>query len=266
MCVQLIEETGDDSISYGDEMAVVDNKPINNVYYQLKRLPQPAPLVMPEPPRPPMVIRPPRPVVIRPVPVPQTGNEVSLRRRGNFPECSLPPDAGDCTGEFIRIFFDDRKMSCEVFYYSGCGGNANRFTSIKACYDICSPHTATVKGPEVLSGKRYVIMPKPGAVEPVPMVSSAHPPSPHYDQEVADPSKVYYHADSESEKIPVSNGGYQQLDGEQMISSGEVKPSKVKVIRYSNRGGGGGQFPSPGMMMGGNMFPNGMGMGMPANF
>ena len=33
--------TGDDSINYGDQMAIVDNKPINNVYYQLKRLPRP---------------------------------------------------------------------------------------------------------------------------------------------------------------------------------------------------------------------------------
>ena len=140
--------------------------------------------------------------MVKPVPAKPVENEVVLKRRGNFPECSLPPDSGDCTGEFVRIFFDDRKMSCEVFYYSGCGGNGNRFTSIKACYDICSPHTATVKGPEVLSGKRYAIMHKPGEVEP----SSMHP-FLHFDQEVSDPEKVYYHSDSQSEKIPVSNGG-----------------------------------------------------------
>lgn len=248
-------------------MAVVDNRPINNVYYQMKRLPPAAPQVeYISQPRP-MIIRPQPPLVIKPVPVPAATNEISLKRRGNFPECSLPPDAGDCTGEFIRIFFDDRKMSCEVFYYSGCGGNANRFTSIKACYDICSPHTATVKGPEVLSGKRYVIMPKPGEVEPAPAPPPpSHPPYPHYDQEYADASKTYYHPDSESEKVPYTPMNYNQLDGEQMIASGEVKPSKVKVIRFSNRGGNGGGaggFPG-GMMFGDNMFPNGM--GMPANF
>lgn len=252
-------------------MAVIDNKPINNVYYQMKRLPPRAPPMVISQPRP--VAQPVRPMVISPVPTKPQPNEIPLKRRGNFPECSLPPDAGDCTGEFIRIFFDDRKMSCEVFYYSGCGGNANRFTSIKACYDICSPHTATVKGPEVLSGKRYVIMPKPGKAEPVPIVSpvvispppSNHPPWPHYDQEVNDPSKIYYHADSYSPKIPVK-----QAD----VAQEEVKPTKIKVVRVN--GGNGGGMPMvgmggpgmgmPGMMMGDTMFPNQMGMGMPAMF
>lgn len=227
----------------------------------MKRLPPAAPQVeYVQQPRP-MIVRPQPPLVIKPVPVAPASNEISLKRRGNFPECSLPPDAGDCTGEFIRIFFDDRKMSCEVFYYSGCGGNANRFTSIKACYDICSPHTATVKGPEVLSGKRYVIVPKPGEVEQAPAPAPpSHPQYPHYDREYADPSKTYYHPDSESEKVPFQP----QPDYGQMVASGQMQPSKVKVIRVTNRGGGGPGGMPGGMMMGDNMFPNGM--GMPANF
>lgn len=254
-------------------MAVVDNKPINNVYYQMKRLPPPAPQreIIAESPRPVMVKS--RPMVIQPVPTQPQPHEVALKRRGNFPECSLPPDAGDCTGEFIRIFFDDRKMSCEVFYYSGCGGNANRFTSIKACYDICSPHTATVKGPEVLSGKRYVIMPKPGKAEPVPMVQPdptpmTHPPWGHYDQEVKDQSKVFWHPDATSAKIPIE---YEQQQAPQ-----EVRPSKIKVIKVQGGNGVGGGMQMvgmggpgmgmPGMMMGDTMFPNQMGMGMPAMF
>lgn len=259
--------TGDDSISNNDQMVIVDNKPINNVYYQLKRLPRPQMIFWPRAGSLPVVsrtvARSAPGTIIKPVPVEPVQDEVVLKRRGNFPECSLPPDAGDCTGEFVRIFFDDRKMSCEVFYYSGCGGNGNRFTSIKACYDICSPHTTTVKGPEVLSGKRYVIMSKSGEVEP----PSMHPPfspffhiSPfsHFHREISDREKVH-HPDSQSEKVPVSNSsgsGYEQMN-EQIQS--EVKPTKVKGYRYSSRGMG---FPNPGMMT--MMFPDRM--GMPANF
>ena len=56
----------------------------------------------------------------------------------------------------MRYFFDPARMSCEIFYYGGCGGNENRFTSVKACYDICSKHDSFVKRPRVLSAKKII--------------------------------------------------------------------------------------------------------------
>ncbi|KAI1278370.1 Kunitz-type U19-barytoxin-Tl1a [Halotydeus destructor] len=81
--------------------------------------------------------------------------------KGTVPECSLPPDSGECKAEFVRVYFDAMTKKCNDFYYGGCGGNANRFTSFKACYEMCSPHEATVTDVKVLSGTRYVIVPKP---------------------------------------------------------------------------------------------------------
>lgn len=49
-----------------------------------------------------------------------------------------------------------------IFTKSGCGGNANRFTSEKACLEVCSPNDATVDNAKVLSAKRYYIVPKNG--------------------------------------------------------------------------------------------------------
>jgi len=83
--------------------------------------------------------------------------------RGRLPECSLPPDAGECTGEFFRYYYDAMTRSCKPLYYGGCGGNANRFTSEKACLEVCSPNDATVDNAKVLSAKRYYIVPKNGA-------------------------------------------------------------------------------------------------------
>lgn len=98
---------------------------------------------------------------------------------GRVSECSLPPDSGECLGEFIRVYFDSATQECKTFYYGGCGGNPNRFTSFKACYEVCSKHEAVVDSIAVLSAKRYVIVPKatqqmgyeigePGAPEPPP--------------------------------------------------------------------------------------------------
>ena len=82
----------------------------------------------------------------------QSGAASRVKRQG----CALPPEPGPCRGEFIRYYFDPMKMSCEIFYYGGCQGNENRFTSVKACYDICSKHASTVKKPRVLSAKKVI--------------------------------------------------------------------------------------------------------------
>lgn len=93
-------------------------------------------------------------IVVPPAAVPKPAAKgESKTKRG---ECMLPPEPGPCRRDVIRYYFDPARMSCEIFYYGGCGGNENRFTSVKACYDICSKHDSFVKRPRVLSAKKVI--------------------------------------------------------------------------------------------------------------
>jgi hypothetical protein len=70
--------------------------------------------------------------------------------------CYLRVDPGPCGRDLIRVYYDSRVNRCKHFSFSGlnepiaafhsltlccegCGGNANRFVSIKNCYHICNP-------------------------------------------------------------------------------------------------------------------------------
>lgn len=46
-------------------------------------------------------------------------------------------DVGRCTGHFDSYYFDASTDSCELFQYSGCGGNENRFHSKEECAALC---------------------------------------------------------------------------------------------------------------------------------
>ena len=51
--------------------------------------------------------------------------------------CHLPSDTGTC-GEFIPVYFYDPLFGeCLEFYWSGCGGNDNRFSTIDECQRRC---------------------------------------------------------------------------------------------------------------------------------
>ena len=70
--------------------------------------------------------------------------------------CFNRPDPGPCTQDLIRIYYDHKTYQCKWFSFSGktimilfeylsctiigCGGNANRFVSIKNCYKLCHPY------------------------------------------------------------------------------------------------------------------------------
>ncbi|MFH4974442.1 hypothetical protein AB6A40_001151 [Gnathostoma spinigerum] len=71
---------------------------------------------------------------------------ISTRRRtyplpsSPVPElCQLPEDIGPCYGRTLRWRFDSETQACVTFAYSGCGGNANMFTSQEACERACGP-------------------------------------------------------------------------------------------------------------------------------
>lgn len=64
--------------------------------------------------------------------------------------CSLKKDSGNCKSpttmnksptsmNYPTYFWNATESKCESFYYSGCGGNANRFYSLNDCNEVCGP-------------------------------------------------------------------------------------------------------------------------------
>lgn len=51
--------------------------------------------------------------------------------------CQLPEDVGPCFGEIVRWRYDSDQLACVSFMYTGCGHNANYFTSEEACERAC---------------------------------------------------------------------------------------------------------------------------------
>lgn len=52
--------------------------------------------------------------------------------------CLLPADIGNCQNYNAMWYFDTKNKRCRQFYYGGCGGNDNRFTSEQDCERRCS--------------------------------------------------------------------------------------------------------------------------------
>ncbi|ESO89574.1 hypothetical protein LOTGIDRAFT_80595, partial [Lottia gigantea] len=51
--------------------------------------------------------------------------------------CLLPMDSGACTDSQTKYYYNEVKDQCEVFSYSGCGGNANKFDTLAECEAMC---------------------------------------------------------------------------------------------------------------------------------
>ncbi|KAL2096432.1 hypothetical protein ACEWY4_008580 [Coilia grayii] len=52
--------------------------------------------------------------------------------------CLMASDPGRCRAAFSMFYYDSKTSSCHQFIYGGCGGNANRFSSLEECMDTCS--------------------------------------------------------------------------------------------------------------------------------
>ena len=75
--------------------------------------------------------------------------------------CELVPERGHGKLDIIRIYYNPVLQQCLPFSWSGDGGNANRFISIKNCYEICHPSDP---GQRPLSGsglRSYLVDRKP---------------------------------------------------------------------------------------------------------
>ncbi|KAK2904766.1 hypothetical protein Q8A67_006565 [Cirrhinus molitorella] len=56
----------------------------------------------------------------------------------NPPEfCLSPVDKGNCEGSERRYVFNPRTERCQMFRYSGCGGNKNNFLHKRHCMKMC---------------------------------------------------------------------------------------------------------------------------------
>ncbi|XP_037310495.2 collagen alpha-6(VI) chain-like [Pungitius pungitius] len=51
--------------------------------------------------------------------------------------CFLSKDPGTCSNYTMMWFFDSEQRRCSRFWYSGCGGNKNRFEMLKDCESLC---------------------------------------------------------------------------------------------------------------------------------
>ncbi|XP_070768097.1 collagen alpha-6(VI) chain-like [Enoplosus armatus] len=51
--------------------------------------------------------------------------------------CFLSQDAGGCQTYVMMWFFDSDRGECSRFWYGGCGGNGNRFETLKDCENLC---------------------------------------------------------------------------------------------------------------------------------
>nr|CAD2164986.1 unnamed protein product [Meloidogyne enterolobii] len=59
--------------------------------------------------------------------------------------CSQPLNKGNCGEALQRYFYDSESDRCRTFYFTGCGGNENKFETLIDCERICKKG---VLGPE----------------------------------------------------------------------------------------------------------------------
>lgn len=51
--------------------------------------------------------------------------------------CFQKPDTGPCKDLILSYFYSPYLRYCQPFFYGGCLGNDNRFTSWEECNDFC---------------------------------------------------------------------------------------------------------------------------------
>ena len=51
--------------------------------------------------------------------------------------CSPAMATGNCGRKIQSYFYDKETNMCRKFNYTGCGGNSNRFATLKQCHARC---------------------------------------------------------------------------------------------------------------------------------
>ncbi|KAF7254947.1 hypothetical protein EG68_08725, partial [Paragonimus skrjabini miyazakii] len=92
---------------------------------------------LPAPPPPALLLSAPS-LPAPPLPAPSTPKALPPAESSLYPiRCSLSINAGCCTDKISKYAFVLEKKQCQMFVYSGCGGNGNRFDTLQECMDFC---------------------------------------------------------------------------------------------------------------------------------
>lgn len=65
------------------------------------------------------------------------GLEKLIKESDPASPCLQPKVTGDCRAVIPSFYFDSSTGECTAFNYSGCDGNANNFSTQKACERTC---------------------------------------------------------------------------------------------------------------------------------
>ena len=57
---------------------------------------------------------------------------------------TLSVNSGSCYGRYPWWFLNLTTSQCELFSYSGCDGNSNRFSTLEQCIHICGKYNMTL--------------------------------------------------------------------------------------------------------------------------
>ncbi|BFF91940.1 kunitz-type serine protease inhibitor 2-like [Drosophila madeirensis] len=61
-----------------------------------------------------------------------------LEKKKRFAICSMRPAYGNCGGHRLLFNYNIYRNECQLFVYSNCGGNQNRFHSNEQCMSYCN--------------------------------------------------------------------------------------------------------------------------------
>ena len=68
---------------------------------------------------------------------PRTSDELYVCLYPGPSYCYIPAEPGMCLAVMPRWFYVAKTGRCEEFIYGGCGGNDNRFSSLRECAETC---------------------------------------------------------------------------------------------------------------------------------
>uniref|UniRef100_W5NCG3 Si:dkeyp-73b11.8 n=1 Tax=Lepisosteus oculatus TaxID=7918 RepID=W5NCG3_LEPOC len=57
---------------------------------------------------------------------------------GGYAVCMLSREQGYCQGHYLLWYYNSAKRKCKTFYFTGCGGNGNRFITQQQCNSTCA--------------------------------------------------------------------------------------------------------------------------------
>lgn len=69
----------------------------------------------------------------------EIGGTIRCSRNPCPSTCVLPPSTGPCRAAIPAFYYDQSSGTCRQFIYGGCGGNANKFRSVRDCLTMCAP-------------------------------------------------------------------------------------------------------------------------------